>query len=61
MTCLANIFASGLHFSMGVGCLSYRAVHDGTNAPKGAKNAWRFLAPDMLGRKIFVKFAKLKF
>jgi len=30
---------------MGVGCLSYRAVHDGTNAPKGAKNAWRFLAP----------------
>jgi len=46
---------------MGVGCLSYRAVHDGTNAPKGAKNALRFLAPDMLGRKIFIKFAKLKF
>jgi len=29
--------------------LSYRAVHDGTNAQKGAKNALRFFAPDMLG------------
>lgn len=46
---------------MSVGCLSYRAVHDGTNAPKGAKNALRFFSPDMLGHKIFVILAKLKF